>query len=169
MKTIFHGGLPEGYRVVGTAPVGDIRQLAAAADAAERMATIAALPPEPTPPEALVDARAKAARDHARFPEAVREARAVREQFAAHFREAALLLGRWYRLVEECDRISSAVASKLPDGSLYYTPEIRAVLLELGEDPNPLPVLKDAGYREVETSRSWRRAAPLVALEAKEK
>lgn len=95
------------------------------------------------------------------------EARRAREQFAAFFTSACLALGRWYSLGSEISNLVNALADRLPTGTVYYKPELKNVLAELGEDPNPLPALREDGYKELSTTASWRRQCPVVPLKEK--
>jgi len=73
------------------------------------------------------------------------ELRKAREQFAEHYREAALALGRWYLLGSEARRLTTSLADRVND-TVYFPPHLKEVLAEADADINPLPALKDAGY-----------------------
>jgi len=110
---------------------------------------------------------AETQRNRARFAEVTTELRAARAKFAEHYREAALALGRWYSLGEEAGKLATALANPLGNGGFYYPPDLKNVLAEASEDPNPLPAMKDGGYSELQTAASWRRHAVIVPLKEK--
>lgn len=101
----------------------------------------------------------------ARLAQLEQELPALRAKIAELYREAALALGAYYRAGQEAGELANKLASRLGDGSVYYGPELRRVLEDAKVDPNPLPALKDAGYRETVTFHSWRRRLDVVPLE----
>lgn len=101
------------------------------------------------------------------FEEKLKEAREARRKFAELFRDACLALGRWYALGSEIHELSNSVSDRLPTGAVYYRPEVKNALAELGENPDPLPALREAGYDDFSTFQSWRRSCAVVPLKKK--
>lgn len=117
--------------------------------------------------ESVVEQSTKA--DSSRqFDEKVKQGREARLKFAEHFRGACVELGNWYALGSEINQLANSLADRLPNGTVYYVPELKNVLEEFAEDPNPLPTLQDAGYGELQTFVSWRRHLVVVPLSKSE-
>jgi len=111
-----------------------------------------------------VSASADKQNQRARFDEALKEVREARRKFAELFGDACLELGRWYTLGSEIRELVSKLADKMPTGHVYRPPHLTEALTEVDQDPNPLNSLKDAGFRELQTSQSWRRHCSVVPL-----
>jgi len=110
--------------------------------------------------------RAAWAREHQRMRFAAIQGalREARQQFAEHYREAALALGHYYALGTEARELANSLADRLGNGGIYYSPDLKNVLAEASEDPNPLPALREAGYGELQTFQSWRRHCAIVPI-----
>jgi hypothetical protein len=99
-----------------------------------------------------------------RFAAITEDLRATREKFAAHYREAALALGRWYMLGTEVSELAASLADRIGNGAVYHPPELKDVMAAANTDPNPLPALRDSGLREIQTVASFRRHISIVPL-----
>jgi hypothetical protein len=104
-------------------------------------------------------------RKRVRFVQIRKELQEQRAKVLEHYREAALALGRYYALGNEATQLANALADRLGNGSVFYPPHLRETLTEAAQDPNPLPVLRDSGLGEIQTS--FRRHIAIVPLKEK--
>src|SRR5262249_44980020 len=73
----------------------------------------------------------KRADDERRFDAALKQARDARKAFEESFRECCLNLGKWCALGGEVRNLVNALASRLPNGTVYYLPELKAAWAEV--------------------------------------
>ncbi len=115
-----------------------------------------------------VNAQIEKADRERRFHEVVAQAQRAREKLKEHYRDAALALGEWYGLGEEARQLASVLCDHLPQGTIYYPPELKRALAALETNPDPRLELLEQ-YKEISTFQSWKRQMPLIPLIAKEK
>ena len=115
----------------------------------------------------VVEQTEKAERER-KFNEIVARGKELREEFRDRYRDAALLLGEWYSLGCEARELYNALGDRLPQGSVYYRPELTEGRATFDVNPDPRTELKQE-YSEIYTFQSWKRELALIPLAEKEK
>ena len=106
-----------------------------------------------------------AERQRVRLDALAKELPELRAKFADAYRAAALLLGRYYELGREARELSQG-PERLGPGTIARPPH--PALTEADKNPDPLPALKNAGYRSVVASPDWRSQLFLEPLTKEE-
>ncbi len=100
-----------------------------------------------------------------RFDLALAEAREARAKFQSLYRDAALALGSWYQLGLEVRELTTALADRYPNGTVYYRRELLDARAEVDEDPSPLFRLRASqNYSSMTPFCDWRRECVLIPL-----